>query len=40
MWFFHLRPPTVTDWVSFAFIMVAVVFLARAEQRRTAEAGV
>jgi hypothetical protein len=39
MWFFHLKPPAVTDWVSFAFIMVAVVFLARAEQRRTAEAG-
>jgi hypothetical protein len=39
MWFFRLRPPAVTDWVSFAFIMVAVVFLARAEQRRTAEVG-
>jgi hypothetical protein len=37
MWFFHLRPPAVTDWVSFMFILVAVVFLARAEQRRTAE---
>jgi len=37
MWFFHLRPPAVTDWVSFAFILVAVVFLARAEQRRMAE---
>ena len=39
MWFFHLKPPAITDWVSFAFIMVAVVFLGRAEQRRTAEAG-
>jgi hypothetical protein len=37
MWFFHLRPPAVTDWVSFAFIMVAVAFLSRAEQRRVAE---
>jgi len=37
MWFFHLRPPAVTDWVSFAFILVAVVFLARAEQRRMTE---
>lgn len=36
-WFFHLHPPAVTDWVSFGFILVAVVFLARAEQRRTAE---
>ena len=38
MWLFHLKPPAVTDWVSFAFILVAVVFLARAEQRRMAEA--
>jgi hypothetical protein len=37
MWFFHLKPPAVTDWVSFGFILVAVVFLARAEQRRMAE---
>jgi hypothetical protein len=35
---FHLHPPAATDWVSFGFILVAVVFLARAEQRRTAEA--
>jgi hypothetical protein len=37
MWFFRLKPPTVTDWVSFAFILVAVGFLARAEQKRVAE---
>ena len=37
MWFFHLKPPAVTDWVSFAFILVAVAFLSRAEIRRTAE---
>jgi len=36
-WFFHLQPPAVTDWVSFAFIMVAVGFLSRAEQKRTSE---
>ncbi len=37
MWFFHLKPPAVTDWVSFAFILVAVGFLSRAEQKRMAE---
>lgn len=36
-WFFHLKPPAVTDWVSFLFIVGAVAFLSRAEQRRTAE---
>ncbi len=37
MWFFHLRPPAVTDWVSVGFILVAVAFLSRAEQKRVAE---
>jgi hypothetical protein len=37
MWFFHLKPPAVTDWVSFGFILVAVAFLSRAEQKRMAE---
>ena len=36
-WFFHLKPPAVTDWVSFLFIVVAVGFLSRAEQKRMAE---
>ncbi len=36
-WFFHLKPPAITDWISFGFILVAVAFLSRAEQRRTAE---
>jgi hypothetical protein len=36
-WWFHLKPPGVADWVSFAFIFVAVAFLSRAEQRRVAE---
>lgn len=38
MWFFHLKPPAVTDWIGVAFILVAVAFLSRAEQRRMAEA--
>jgi hypothetical protein len=36
-WWFGLKPPTVPDWVSFGFILVAVAFLSRAEKRRTAE---
>jgi drug/metabolite transporter (DMT)-like permease len=36
-WWFHLKPPGIADWVSFAFIFVAVAFLSRAEQRRVAE---
>ena len=36
-WWFHLKPPGTSDWVSFAFIFVAVAFLSRAEQRRVAE---
>jgi hypothetical protein len=34
---FGQRPPKVQDWVSFAFILVAVYFLSRAEQKRSAE---
>lgn len=36
-WWFHLKPPSMQDWVSFGFILVAVGFLTRAEQRRMAE---
>lgn len=36
--FWHQKPPAVTEWVSFLFILVAVGFLTRAEQRRSAEA--
>ncbi len=36
-WWFHLKPPAFTEWVSFAFILVAVAFLSRAEQKRMAE---
>jgi len=35
--FFHQKPPTLQDWTSFVFILVAVGFLARAEKRRVAE---
>lgn len=37
-WFWKQRPPAVTEWVSFFFILVAVGFLTRAEQKRSAEA--
>ena len=36
-WFWAQRPPAVTEWVSFFFILVAVAFLTRAEQKRSAE---
>jgi hypothetical protein len=36
-WWFGLRPPAITDWVSLGFILVAVGFLSRAERRRVAE---
>jgi hypothetical protein len=36
-WWFHLKPPVATDWISFGFILVAVAFLSRAEQKRVAE---
>ncbi|MDZ4803877.1 MAG: hypothetical protein SGI90_03300 [Candidatus Eisenbacteria bacterium] len=34
--FFGQRPPKVQDWVAFAFILVAVGFLSRAEKKRGA----
>jgi hypothetical protein len=34
---FHTRFPTAQDWISLLFILVAVYFLTRAEQRRSAE---
>ena len=34
---FHTKFPTAQDWISLGFILVAVYFLTRAEQRRTAE---
>lgn len=37
-WFWKQKPPAVTEWVSFFFILVAVGFLTRAEQKRSAEA--
>jgi len=36
-WFWRQRPPVATEWVSFFFILVAVAFLTRAEQKRAAE---
>jgi len=35
--FFRTKFPTAQDWISLLFILVAVYFLSRAEQRRTAE---
>ncbi|MFI5371067.1 MAG: hypothetical protein ACHQ52_05870 [Candidatus Eisenbacteria bacterium] len=35
-WWFGLKPPAIPDWVSLAFILVAVGFLTRAEQKRVA----
>jgi len=34
---FGQKPPTLQDWASFAFILIAVGFLGRAEKRRVAE---
>jgi hypothetical protein len=34
---FHTKFPTAQDWISLLFILVAVYFLSRAEQRRMAE---
>lgn len=34
---FHTRFPTMQDWISLGFILIAVYFLTRAEQLRTAE---
>ena len=36
-WWFALKPPAITDWVSLGFILIAVAFLSRAEQKRVAE---
>jgi len=36
-WFWAQKPPAVTEWVSFFFILVAVGFLSRAEMKRAAE---
>lgn len=35
--FFHQKPPSIQDWTSFVFILIAVGFLTRAEKRRMAE---
>ena len=35
--FFGQKPPTIQDWASFVFILVAVGFLTRAEKRRIGE---
>ena len=34
---FHTKFPTAQDWISLLFILIAVYFLSRAEQRRIAE---
>ena len=36
-WLFRSRLPSVQNWVSLGFVLVAVVFLARAERRRAQE---
>ena len=38
-WFWKQKPPSLQDWASLLFILVAVAFLTRAERRRAAEAG-
>ena len=35
-WWFGLKPPSLTDWVSLGFILIAVGFLTRAERKRVA----
>ncbi len=35
--FFHTKWPSIQDWASVVFILIAVWFLTRAEKRRTAE---
>ena len=35
--FFKQKPPSIQDWASFVFILIAVGFLTRAEKRRVAE---
>ncbi|BDU77153.1 hypothetical protein [Mesoterricola sediminis] len=36
-WFFGSRFPSLQNWISLGFVLVAVFFLARAEKRRAAE---
>jgi hypothetical protein len=35
-WWFGLKPPSLPDWVSLGFILIAVGFLTRAEKKRVA----
>jgi len=37
-WFWKQKPPSLQDWASLVFILVAVAFLTRAERRRATEA--
>jgi hypothetical protein len=37
-WFWKQKPPSLQDWASLVFILVAVGFLTRAERRRATEA--
>ncbi|MEO5619250.1 MAG: hypothetical protein ABIS67_15885 [Candidatus Eisenbacteria bacterium] len=37
-WIWKQRPPSIQDWASLGFILIAVGFLTRAERRRSAEA--
>jgi len=39
-WWFGQKPPTLQDWASFVFILVAVGFLTRAEKRRVRDDGI
>jgi drug/metabolite transporter (DMT)-like permease len=36
-WIWHQKPPSVQDWASFLFILVAVGFLTQAERHRMSE---
>jgi hypothetical protein len=36
-WIWKQRPPSMQDWASLVFILIAVAFLTRAERRRAAE---
>ena len=35
--FFHGKFPSITDWLSLGFIVIALIFIARAERKRVAE---
>jgi hypothetical protein len=39
-WIWHQKPPSIQDWTSFVFILVAVWFLGRAESQRSREKAV